>query len=74
MRIVDCYYIKGYGKESTCKKIHGVGIAYNVGRSLLYCKAITVASSTLAISPIVVALGLVVTQGVMSAAKSQIGL
>lgn len=74
MKVIDCYYIKGYGKESKCKKIHGVGIAYNVGKSLLYCKAIVVASSTLAISPIVCMIGLGVGQGFVSAAKSSIGM
>lgn len=68
MRVINCYYIKGYGKESTCTKIHGVGIAYNVGKSLLYCKAIGVASSTLAISPIACVIGLGIGQGFINGA------
>lgn len=68
MRIIDVYYIKGNGKESSCKKIHGVGIAYNVARGMLYCKAIGIASSTLAVSPLVIALGLSVGQGFVGGA------
>ena len=68
MRIIDCYYIKGYGKESKCYKIHGVGIGYNLGKSTLYCKGIGVASGVLSISPLVVCLGLGVGQGFINAA------
>lgn len=63
MKIIDCYYIKGRGKESTCRKIHGVGIAYNVGKTLLYCRAIGIVSSALAVPPIAVCIGLGVGQG-----------
>lgn len=65
MRVIDAYYIKN-GK---CIKIHGVGIAYNVARGMLYCKAITLASGVLCISPVVVALGLAVGQGFVGAAS-----
>ena len=68
MRIIDCYYIKGYGKESKCYKIHGVGIGYNIGMCAVYCKGIGVASGILAVSPIVVCLGLGVAQGFVKSA------
>lgn len=68
MRIIDCYYIKGYGKESKCYKIHGVGIGYNVGKTALYCKGVGVASGILAVSPLIVCLGLGVGQGFVGAA------
>lgn len=55
MRILDCYYISGYGKESKCTKIHGVGIGYNVVTGLAIGKGIMVASSVLSMSPVVVA-------------------
>lgn len=68
MRIIDCYYIKGDGKDSKCYKIHGVGIAYNVSKGMLYCKGLGVVSSVLSVSPLVVCLGLGVGQGFVSAA------
>ncbi|MEG0086973.1 MAG: hypothetical protein RR817_10930 [Niameybacter sp.] len=66
MRIIDCYYIKGYGKESKCVKIHGVGIAYNVARGMVYCKAIGAASGVLSIPPLALAIGLSIGQGFVS--------
>lgn len=62
MRIIDCYYIKGYGTDSKCYKVHGVGIAYNTCRGLLYSKAIMVGAAYLAISPMTLAVGLGVGQ------------
>lgn len=68
MKIIDCYYIKGNGADSKCYKIHGVGIVYNVGASLVYCKGIVIASGVLSVSPLMVCLGLGVGQGFVSAA------
>lgn len=68
MRIIDCYYIIGKGKASKCYKIHGVGIAYNVSKGMLYCKGLGVVSSVLSVSPLVVCLGLGLGQGFVSAA------
>lgn len=67
MRIIDAYYIKN-GK---CIKIHGVGIAYNVARGMLYCKAITLASGVLCVSPIALMIGIGVCKGFVDAAKQQ---
>lgn len=72
MKIIDCYYIKGHGKESKCYKIHGVGIAYNVARSAIYVKGIGIASSTLAVSPIALMIGLGLGQGFVGAAVNTI--
>lgn len=78
MKIIDCYYIKGYGTDSKCMKIHGVGIAYNVLSGIVYCKGITVASGVLSISPLALMIGLGVGQGFASAAinatKNSIGI
>lgn len=63
MKIIDCYYIKGYGKDSKCHKIHGVGIAYNVTKGMLYCKGIAIASSVLSIPTLALCVGLGVCQG-----------
>ena len=67
MRIIDCYYIRGYGKDSKCTKIKGVGIAYNVVSGMAYCKVIGVASSALAIPPLALMIGIGVGQGFVSA-------
>lgn len=68
MRIIDCYYIKGYGKESKCYKIHGVGIGYNICKATVYGEGIGIASTILSTSPIVVCLGLGVAQGFVKSA------
>ena len=78
MRIIDCYYIKGYGRDSKCTKIHGVGIAYNVLLGISYCKAVTVASGALSVSPMALMIGLSVSQGFMggfiNATKNSVGI
>lgn len=68
MRVIDCYYIKGCGKDSKCIKIRGVGIAYNIVSGMVYCKSIGVASGVLCIPPLALMIGLGVGQGFMSAA------
>lgn len=68
MRMIDCYYIRGCGKESKCYKIHGVGIGYNLCTTAVYCKGVGIASGVLAVSPLVVCLGLGVGQGFIGAA------
>lgn len=72
MKIIDCYYIKGNGTDSKCYKIHGVGIAYNITTSLVYCKGVMIASGVLAIHPLVVCLGLGVGQGFVNGAVQYI--
>lgn len=67
MKIIDCYYIKGVGKDSKCYKIHGVGIAYNVSKTFVYGKAIMAISTALAIPPLGVVIGVGVTQGFLNA-------
>ena len=78
MKVIDCYYIKGYGKESKCTKIHGVGIAYNVLSGMVYYKGMTIASGLVGIPPLALMLGLGVGQGFVSAAinatKNSIGI
>lgn len=68
MRMIDCYYISGYGKDSKCTKIHGVGIAYNVSVGMTYAKGVTIVAGVLAIHPIVVCLGYGVAQGFVKGA------
>ena len=68
MKIIDCYYINGYGKDSKCYKVYGVGIGYNLCTTALYCKGVSIASGILAVSPLVVCLGLGVGQGFVGAA------
>ena len=65
MRIVDCYYISGNGKDSKCYKIHGVGIGYNVAKAYVYGKGIMAASGFISLPPLVVALGISITGGVI---------
>lgn len=78
MRVIDCYYIKGYGKESTCTKIRGVGIAYNILSGTLYYKGVTIASGVVGIPPLALMLGLGVGQGfvgaIINTTKNSIGI
>ena len=72
MRMVDCYYIKGYGKESKCYKIHGIGIAYNVAKSAVYLKGVGIVSTALSVPPLGLMLGLGVGQGFVKTAITTI--
>lgn len=72
MRIIDCYYIKGYGNDSKCYKIHGVGITYNLIKSVVYIKGIGFMSTALSIPPLGLMIGLGVGEGFVSAAINTI--
>lgn len=58
MRIIDCYYIRTKNNKTKTIKIHGVGIAYNVTKNLLYYRVVSSIATALAVNPIVLVLAL----------------
>lgn len=68
MTKVDCYYIRIKNGQIKTTKIHGVGIAYNVAKSMIYLKVLTIGGAIIGISPLALGLIVGVGQGFISAA------